>query len=303
MKSYKPIYLQRLLLPALFWALSSTSMAVENPSLELLKENYAHQKLTRQLNKATAVALESCLCQGLPEHSPAKSSCQSNTEIQSFTRKFYSLSGSLTELENSCQQLVEDLLRTPIREKYAQMKIDLALSAPAFKDNNILIVEYDTDNAFKMRTRPQHPFFNPKLPYTDKTWIGVPIESLAALEPSTELLKAQQEFNQSRDAACKAHFLSLPSSDEQKKANLQLCDKLSKYGFRGISIEERLQTYDLVGRLRSKRQQFRQNKFQNYIKAVTESPILLMVKSANPSDEGVVFTYRASQHHSDNISW
>lgn len=294
MKTYKPIYLQQLLLAALFWALSSTSMAVENPTLELLKQNYAHQKLTRQLNKATAVALESCLCQKL--------NCQSTSEIQSFTRKFYNLSGTLTELENSCQQLIEDLLRKPIREKYEQMKIDLALSAPALKDDNILLVEYDPDHSLKMSVRPQHPFFNPKLPFSSKTWIGVPIESLTALESRTELPRALTEFNQSRDTICKSHFLSLPHTDEQKKTNLQLCDKLSKYGFRGVTIEERLLTRDLTYQLKNQRQRFQKRKFQDYMRAVTESPILLMVKSANPSDQELLEVIRAQKNFKSDIN-
>lgn len=292
MKSPKLIYLLTALIAVLFLALPSTSMALEKPSVELLKENHSYLRFSRKTNQATVLALELCLCQALPDSSPMKASCNNNNEISSFTRRFYISDLKVAEQSLACNELIDNLLKNPIKENFNNMRLDLALSKAPFREE-VMMAEYGPHNAFKFSQKISHPFYS---------WFtGIPIQSLPSLTQD-EAARALIAFNQSRDKMCRAYFLSLSKSEEEKIQDKKICEQLALHGFRSLSFEDQNSARYMSFRLRLMREDYRKSKLDAYMLKIAQAPILLMVKSAQPSDEELLTVVRAQKEFKGNVT-
>lgn len=299
----KAIYTLLLTAAVLFSALPTPVLAQETPELTMLQENFLGQKVNLRLNQAMGKALEACLCQMLSANSPAKASCQYNPEIQSFTRQFTNISGDPVYLQTSCQKLVEDVLQKPIQKQYQNMRIDLALSRPAIKDDNVLIVEYDADVGFKMQTHAQHIFSN----ILSEVKIAK-LNPLTKIEQDTALI----EFKRFRDDSCIKYFLVQDIPMPRKQMGLKLCSRLMKEDFRAVKASIMMDAENgpellnlLKGielHLKSARTEFHRDRLQSYVRTITRAPFLVMVTSANPSYEEWLRIVREQQDLSGDIA-
>lgn len=277
MNSYKAIYRYLLAFAVLFLSLPATTMALDTLSLPLLQENYLEQKLNRKLNQALSMALEGCL---------------TNKRDDVFMRQFYNIAGDLVQIEQSCHQLIDDVLRKPIRDHYTQMRVDLALSRPAFREDNVLLTEYGNDHALKLKTNAQHPLAN-----------ILSEVKIAQLNPLTkeEMVLALNDYNRFRDDACSKAFLTKELSIDQKQQALKLCHRLANENFKSVKAPSAfddnatLQTGLLKGiesHLRAARFEFHREKLNSYIRTITRSPLLVLVHSANPTNEELLRVVR-----------
>lgn len=299
----KAIYTLLLTLAVLFSALPAPVLAQETPQYIMLQENFLGQKMNLRLNKAMGKALEACLCQALPASSPLKASCQYNQEIQSFTRQFTHISGDPVYLQTSCHQLIEEVLQKPIQRQYQNMRIDLALSRPQVKDDNVLIVEYDADIGFKMQTHAQHIFSN-----------ILSEVKIAKLDPLTkrEQDEALKEYKRTRDDNCVRYFLNSDIAMNKRQMGLKLCSRLMKKDFRSVKASIMMDPENgpellnlLKGielHLKTARTDFHRERLQSYVRSITRAPFLVMVSSANPSYEEWLRIVREQQGLSGDIA-
>ena len=285
--TYKAVYCFLLTLAVLFLSLPGTTMAQSNPSETLLREHFLQEKLNRKLNQAMFEALEICL---------------TNQPHSEFSRQFYNMAGDLISVQHSCQQLVEEVLRKPIRKHYTKMRLDLALSSPGYRDTNILRVEYGHDNSLKLRENAQHLLAN--------VLAEVSIAKLNSLNKE-ELAAAVAEFNRFRDENCIKVFLNKKLSEGDRAKAFKLCDRLKNENFQAVKdslyFEDNYQVLfgilkGIESHMYSDRVEFHREKLKSYMKAITRLPILIMVNSANPSDEELLKIVREQKSYAGSVT-